>query len=503
MTDEGSKQDFPIPAGDRMLGLIGILLTVIGSEFNDQVATVALADIRGGLAISHDSGTWFESLYVSAEIFGAGVSPWFLLTLSLRRWALIVSALAGMAGALIPFSPNEQALYALRVIEGVGGGAAFPMLLTAALRVLTPDARLYGLALYGLTSTLTPALGAPLAALWTNLVGWRSVFWEGIPIFTMGAALVLAGVPREPAQLDRFRKIDWRGMLMLVVVFGPFSTLLYQGDRLDWFNSTLICVLALISAVGLPLFVVNEWCHELPLFKLQMLGRPNLLFGSIELFLFLIIGQSSSTMPIQFLTQVQGFRPEQFAPLTGLVAGIQIVMLPLMAWVLDHERVDVRAVNLVGLLLVFSACAGASFATAYWYPAQFYLWQAVQAIGQPMVVLSMLMMSTNTIGKPEEGPFASALINMPRMVAEAAGAWLLNLVVRWRGELHYNRIVDQLGQDDVRLGSRAGALVQQQATVLTLSDAYLVFACLPLLAAVVLLLITKRTPPPRILLAGH
>ena len=486
-----------------MLGLIGILLTVVGSEFNDQVATVALADIRGGLAISNDPGTWFESLYISAEILGAGVSPWFLLTLSLRRWALLVAALAGIAGALIPFSPNEQALYALRIIEGVGGGAAFPLLLTAALRVLTSVTRLYGLALYSLTSTLTPALGAPLAALWTDLVGWRFVFWEGIPVFTMGAALILAGIPREPAQLDRFRKIDWRGMLMLVVVFGPFSTLLYQGDRLDWFNSPLICVLALISFVGLPLFLINEWFHELPLFKLQMLGRPNLLFGFIELFLFLIISQSSSTVPIQFLTQVQGFRPEQFAPLTGLVAGIQIVMLPLMAWVLDHEQVDVRAVNLIGLMLVISACVGASFATADWYPEQFYVWQAVQAIGQPMVIMSLLMMSTNTIGNPEEGPFASALINVPRMVAEAAGAWLLNLIMRWRGGLHYNRIVDQLGLDNVRLGSRAGALVQQQATVLTLSDTYLVLGSLPLFAAVLLLLITRRTPPPRILLAGH
>ena len=484
-----------------MLGIVGILLFVIGSEFNDQVATVALADIRGGLGISNDPGTWFESLYISAEIFGAGVSPWFLMTLSLRRWALLVAALAGISGALIPFSPNEPALYALRVIEGVGGGASFPMLLTAALRVLTPDTRLYGLAAYGLTATFTPALGAPLAALWTNLVGWKFVFWEGIPVFSMAAALVLAGIPREPAQPDRFRRIDWRGMLMLVVVFGPFSTMLYQGDRLDWFNSPLICVLALISAVGLPLFVLNEWFHELPLFKLQLLARPNLLFAFIELFLFSLIGLSSSTVPIRLLTQVQGFRPEQFAPLTGLVAGIQLVMLPLLAWVLDHERVDARAVNLAGLLLVILACAGASFVTASWYPAQLYVWQAVQAVGQPMVVMSLLMLSTNTIGRPEEGPFASALINVPRMVAEAAGAWLLDLIVRWRGGLHYSRIVDQLGHDSVRLGSRAGALVQQQATVLTLSDAYLVLGSLPVLAAVLLLLITQRTLPPRILFA--
>jgi len=58
--------------------------------------------------------------------------------------------------------------------------------------------------------------------------------------------------------------LDWRGALLLVMGVGALSTMLYQGDRLDWFNSRLICVLALVSAVAIPLFLVNEWFHPLP-----------------------------------------------------------------------------------------------------------------------------------------------------------------------------------------------------------------------------------------------
>ena len=487
-----------------MTGLIGVLLTVIGSELNDQVATAALADITGGFHISHDPGTWFESLYISAEIVGAGISSWFLVTLSLHRWALVVTTVAGVSTVLIPFSPDVEALYALRIIQGVAGGAAYPLLLTTALRVLKPATRLWGLALYALTATFTPGISTPLAGLWTLLVGWRWVFFEAAPVFTLSGLLIWAGVPREAPKLERFRKIDWRGMLMMIVVFGPFSTMLYQGDRFDWFNSKLICVLALISAVGLPLFVLNEWFQEIPLFKFQLLGRPNLLYGFIALFLFLLVSQSASALPSRFLVQVQGFRPEQVAPLTAIIAVTQVVMLPLVAWVLDHERVDARAVNLLGLMLIIVACTGASFVTAYWYPGQFILWQVVQAVGQPMMVVSLLMMSTNAITSPDEGPFASGLINVPRVIAEAAGAWLLDLITRWRGGLHYNRVVDQIGQDRVRLGSHvAPGLVQQQATVLTLSDAYLVFGSIALLLAVILLVLTQPTLPPRLQLAKH
>ena len=63
--------------------------------------------------------------------------------------------------------------------------------------------------------------------------------------------------------------LDWRGVLLLVIGAGALSTMLYQGDRLDWFNSRLICVLALVSALAIPLLLANEWFHPLPLLKLQ------------------------------------------------------------------------------------------------------------------------------------------------------------------------------------------------------------------------------------------
>ncbi len=40
-----------------MLGLLGILLTAMASEFNAQVFSIALPDIAGGLFFSHDPGT--------------------------------------------------------------------------------------------------------------------------------------------------------------------------------------------------------------------------------------------------------------------------------------------------------------------------------------------------------------------------------------------------------------------------------------------------------------
>jgi MFS transporter, DHA2 family, multidrug resistance protein len=45
-----------------LIGLFGVIVAALTSEFNDQVTNLALPDIRGGLGVSMDQGTWLSSL---------------------------------------------------------------------------------------------------------------------------------------------------------------------------------------------------------------------------------------------------------------------------------------------------------------------------------------------------------------------------------------------------------------------------------------------------------
>src|SRR5882672_3850989 len=511
-----------------LIGLGGVLIAAMTSEFNDQVTSVALTDVRGALGISHDPGTWIVSLYVSAEIVGMAISPWLLVTFTLRRWTLFAIALCGISSVLIPFSPNIEAIYALRLLQGLAGGLIIPLLMTTALRVLTPGIRLYGLAVYALTATFTPALASTVAALWTDIVDWRFVFLQTIPLCSLAGVLVWYCLDQDQPRYERFRMLDWRGALLLVIGAGALSTMLYQGDRLDWFNSRLICVLALVSAVAIPLLLLNEWFHPLPLLKLQMLGRRNFAYGVLGLFTFLVISQSGSTVPLRYLQEIQGYRPLQSNLITLEVAALQLVMLPAMALLLDYKQVDSRLVSVVGLGMILASCIGSSFLTVYWNRDQFYLWQLLQAVGQPMVVMPLLMKATNTVTGPADGPLASALLNTSRAIAEAASAWFLGLIDRWRNALHFDRIVDQAGQDRWRVIQSNGVLpqypsplmpdgrlrapdslqafshvVEQQVTILSTSDTYLILGAVTVFLMVLVMTLPVRAMPPRIHFAKH
>ncbi|MBW4025019.1 MAG: MFS transporter [Proteobacteria bacterium] len=508
------------------LGLLGVIIAAAAVDFNDQVTSVALAEVTGNLGISHDPATWFTTVYVTAEVVGMALSPWMMITFTIRQFMLFTLLLNGVSSGLIPFTHPAAGLYILRTLQGLAEGFTIPMLFTAALRVLAPEIRLYGFAIYAFTATLTPALAAPLAALATGVVGWRLIFWETVPICVAAALLVWYGMAQEPPAYGRLRIFDWRGALLVLIGFGSLSVMLQQGNRLNWFNSPLISVLALLSGVGIPLFIANEWFHELPLMKPQILGRRNLAYALIAFFTFLIVGQSSSSLPIDFLQKVQGFKPSQVYQITVVIALLQLVMLPAMAVLLDHPWADARVVSFVGFALILVACIGASHVTIRWDRDQFYLWQVLQGIGQPMVVMPLLLMASNAVKGADEAPLVSGLINMPRAIASAAGTWLIQLIDRWRGDLHYNRLADQAGQDRFRVLqghavlpnhltpllangqprssgslSQFAQMIEQQARIMTISDTYLIFAAMTVFLIVVLIVLPERSLPPRLQLA--
>ena len=503
------------------IALAGVLIATMTTQLNALVSGEALADIQGGLGLSHDQGQWLSSLYITGEAIGMSMAPWLSVTFSLRRFALFAIGLCLASSLLILTSSNLAMLYSFRLLQGLSGGLTIPLLMVTALRALPPPIRLFGLAAYALTATFFPALSTGVAALWVDGLNWRFVFLQVIPLCAISSVLVRYGIPKDPLQQERLRKADWRGALLIVIGFGSLTTFLQQGDRLDWFNSPLICILGVLSVAAIALLIVNEWFHELPLIKIQLLGRRNLAYGVSILLLFVVVGLSASQFPANFLAQVQGFRPQQAYILTALIAAGQLVLLPLMALLLNVAWVDSRVVSFVGMALILVACLGDAYVTSAWNAQQFFLWQGLQAVGEPMVVMPLLMMSTNAVKDPSEGPFASALINGPRSIAEAAGVWLTQLIMRRRGGLHYNRLVDQLGARMSGLtqlhglGAPSGAsrpggglnlpvisgALRTEAAVMTLSDTFLIIAAMVAGMMLILLVLSERTYPPRIVFA--
>ncbi len=110
-------------------------------------------------------------------------------------------------------------------------------------------------------------------------------------------------------RLERFRQFDGIGLLTGFPAICALVIGLLQGERLDWFESPLICLLLGSGSLLLGLFLVNEWSHPLPFFRLQLLKRRNLTFALITLAGVLVVLGASMGVPTEFLAEIRGYRP--------------------------------------------------------------------------------------------------------------------------------------------------------------------------------------------------
>jgi DHA2 family multidrug resistance protein len=482
-----------------------MLLTSLAAGLNEHVTEVAMTDIRGALSIGHDEGTWLTALFEATNVAAMAFAPWCSITLSLRRFTIGATLLFTLLGLLCPFAPNVETLCLLRTLQGLAAGCLPPMLMTAALRYLPPNIKIYGLAAYALTSTFGPNLGTPLAAFWTDYVDWRMVFWQVVPLGLISSAAIAYGLPQDPLRLERFRSFNWIGLLTGFPAISMLVIGLEQGDRLDWLNSPLICTMLGGGGLLFCLFLLNEWSHPQPFFKLRMLAQRNFTHSLITLAGVLVVVLGVVVIPSDYLTEVRGYRPLQIAPLALLVAMPQLIVLPLTAALLNIERVDCRWVLALGLTLLAASCVLGSFMTSDWVRENFYVLQLLQTVGEPMAVIPLLLQVTTNL-PPTEGPFASAMFNMVKGFAAAVGTAVVEALGTAREHYHSVMLVDRLGREPLTAEQsvgRPGTLaelagrIHEQALVLMSADLYLVMAAIAVGLVLLIPVLPLRVRPPR------
>ncbi len=496
----------PIPPGAPPLtaragiGLFGIFLAAMMAGLNSRSGSLGLADVRGAMGYGTDEASWLSTLYSAGELLAMPFTTWFAITFSVRRFHLAMLAMAAVIAAILPLTVNLNLLLTLRLVQGICAGALIPVLMMSALRTLPPPIRLHGLALYAMTATFAPNVAIWIVGQWTDVIGdWRWLYWQFIPVALISGTLVGWALPREPILWKRFGSIN--GVALLTGVPGLFllAVALDQGNRLDWFHSPLICTAMSVSVICLIAYAVSEWFHPAPFIRLQLLARRNLYIG-FTIFIFMLITLiSGAILPANFLASNWGYRALQSAPI-GLIIGLpQLVAGSLIALLLYRKWVDARYVFATGLALIGLACFRGAQIDASWTWEQFQPIQIMQAIGQPMAVVSMLFLATSVV-QPMEGPYVAGFVNTLRALSTLLGSAVVNHLMETREDFHSYVLVDRFGEIGQSLPqsidtTSLGTAITTQVLALATADIYRVLGVLAL-ALVPLALMMQFIPAP-------
>lgn len=488
-------------------GLAGIFIAAMMSGLNSRVGALSLPDIRGHLGFDMDGASWINTAYSAGELVAMPLAAWLAVTVSLRRLHLFLLGLCALIAAVLPSVRDLPLLIGLRGIEGLASGMMIPLLMMAALRFLPPSIRLHALALYALTATFAPNIAIWATGLWADQVSdVRWAYWQVIPLALLAAPLVAWGIPQDPPKYDRFKRANGFGMLFGVVGMILVAIGLDQGNRLDWFNSPLVVCTLGAGAAFVGFYLFTEWHHPEPFLKLQLLQRRNLGLGFSIFFCLIIVFLSGSLLPMTHLARVWEYRALQSAPI-GLLIGLpQLVLAPAVAICLYQKWADARHFMALGLLLIALSCLLGSRLTSAWIWEQFIVIQMLQAVGQPLAVVSMLFLATSVV-QPMEGPSVAGTVNVLRAFGALLGSAVVTRFMDLRGRFHAEMLIDQVGRtaDSVyhpMATAELAASLRTQAGVLASADTYL------LLGGLAVLLIPcafalKYIAPPHISSSRH
>ncbi len=488
------------PKSSKWLVAFTVILPVFIQIMDTSVVNVSLPHIQGSLSAGLDEVTWSLTSYLAANAVIIPVTGWLASILGRKRYLLLSLALFTGSSMACGAAPSLEVLVLARVIQGLGGGGLQPLSQAILLETFPPAERGMAMAMFGMGIVIAPIMGPVVGGWITDNWSWREIFYINLPVGVVAIIMALLFI-KDPPYIRRAEvHIDRWGLFLLCVGLGCLQIVLDKGEREDWFNSTYIVQLSLVSAIALIVFIWNELRVGHPVVDLRVFRDRSFAAGNAIIFMgFFALFGTLVLLPL-YLQKLMNYT----ALWAGLVLGpggvASFVIMPLVGALL-RKGINPRNLLALGLLLA---------ALSIWLMSRFNLEAGFWAIAEPRLLLGVGMglffvpLSTATFLniRNEEMGNATAIFNVLRNMGQSFGVALSTTVLAQRAQVHQNFLVERITPFDPafqnsyqqllawlkawhpEMGGMNSALgliykeVVRQATMLAFNDAFWILACL-------------------------
>src|SRR5712692_7031878 len=241
----------------KYLIAITVSLASVLELLDTSIVNVAIPHMMGNLGATLDQIAWVSTGYIVANVIVLPITGWLSAFFGRRRYFATSIALFIVSSFFCGNAHSLAALVFWRIVQGLGGGA----LLSTSQAILYEEfpREEYGtaMAIFGMGVMVGPTLGPTLGGYITDAFGWPWIFYINIPIGMLALALSLSFI-KDSQHQEKARRVDFLGLVLLAAGIGALQTMLERGERLDWFDSKQVSMLAIVSAVSLVAFVWHE-----------------------------------------------------------------------------------------------------------------------------------------------------------------------------------------------------------------------------------------------------
>jgi EmrB/QacA subfamily drug resistance transporter len=255
----------------RLEILGAILLALFLFALDQTVVGTALPRIVTDLQ-GNSLYTWVVTVYlltatISGPVYGKlsdlfGRRPIIIFAVSLF---LISSVLSGL-------SREMWQLILFRGLQGLGGGAVFPVALAVVADLYTPAERGKYLGLFGAVFGLSSLLGPGIGGFITDQFSWHWIFFVNVPLGAVALIIMWRLLPTI-RRSGATRNIDYPGAVVFALAIAPFLVGLTNKQTGEWADPAVGGLILVGLAFGALFIWIESRAQEpivpLGLFKIR------------------------------------------------------------------------------------------------------------------------------------------------------------------------------------------------------------------------------------------
>jgi DHA2 family multidrug resistance protein len=359
-------------------------------------------------------------------------------------------------------------LILFRAIQGAVAGPMYPVTQSLLISIYPPSHRSIALALLAMVTVVAPIAGPILGGWITDNYSWPWIFFINVPIGIF-ASLVIANQMKLRIDAVMRPKMDYVGLITLIIGVGALQIVLDKGNDEDWFNSPFIVVTSIVSAVSLVVFLIWELTDDDPIVNLRLLHHRNFRIGTLALVLAYAAFFAIGLLVPQWLQRNMGYTAT-WAGFATAPIGVLPVMLVFMVGKYAN-RTDLRLLASCAFLVMGMTC----FLRSNFYLQVDFTHVALVQLFQGLGVALFFMPVTTILLsdlQPNEIAAGGGLATFLRTLGASFSASLTTFLWERRAILHHARLTEHITPYDASASAmlRAAGINNAQTADVTLDQ---------------------------------
>lgn len=495
----------PAKSENRGMITLSVMLATIMQALDTTIANVALPHMQGAMGATQDQISWVLTSYIVAAAIFMPLTG--LLSARFGRKQVFLWSVVGftIASMLCGAAQSLNQIVIFRLLQGVFGAALVPLSQAVLLDTYEKEKHGAAMAMWGVGVMLGPILGPTLGGILTEYYDWRWVFYINLPFGLLAWAGIAKFVPETT--LDKSRRFDLTGFLLLAIAIGALQMMLDRGELLDWFTSPEVITEAILCVLAFYLFVVHIFTHNKPFIEPGLFADRNFSVGLIFIFIVGIILLATMALLPPFMQNLMGYPVVDVGFLLApRGVGTMIAMLTVGRL---SGKVDMRLMIFTGLCLISFSLWEMTLFTTDTTAFEIVRTGVTQGLGLGFVFVPLSTVSFSTLA-PRYRNEGTSLFSLLRNIGSSIGISMVMTLLAQSSQKNHAALAGFIHRGNVALEeglhngtltlegaglTQLNGLVSQQATTLAFLQDFR-FMMWITLAAIPLLVLLKGQPKP-------